>query len=490
MALRIAPGGPDGSATEGGAWHWMRHSLQARLWWAASALIVAGLVVAAFGLNSLFRSYVEVDLAQRMQRHLDDLIAAAAVGTDPEPVSAAAATAAGAPSAGPPTLVLQREPADPLFRQPASGLYWLVFRPGAQPLRSRSWWDHDPGVDPPADLAVGALARLSHPGPGGAPLAIWMRRVQLPALDDSVVFAVAADASHIERASASFARSLALSLLLLAAVLLLAVTLQVRLGLVPLQQLQAALKRLRSGEHDRLDGRFPNEVQPLVDDLNRVLQDNQAMVARAQAQAGNLAHALKTPLSVLGNLARQGGPADPAVLQAELERMQRQIDLHLMRARAAATAQGGRSRAALDALMPPLVRTLRTLHPGLDLQAHGGGAAVVRMDAHDLQEVVGNLLDNACRWASQRVVLSWQRDGQQLLLRVDDDGPGIAPAARDAALQRGTRLDESQPGSGLGLAIVVELLELYGGALRLDTAPAGGLRAEVRIPLLPENAAA
>ncbi|MCU0762798.1 MAG: sensor histidine kinase [Hydrogenophaga sp.] len=486
MALRIAPGGSSASTAGGGAWHWARCSLQARLWWAASALIVAGLVVAAFGLNGLFRSYVEVDLAQRMQRHLDALIAAAAVDT----AAAPAAGGAAAPTAGgTPTLVLQREPADPQFRQPAGGLYWVVFRPGAEPLRSRSWWDHEPGFAPPADLAVGALARLSHPGPGGGPLAIWMRRVQLPALEESVVFAVAADASHLEQAGASFARNLALSLLLLAAVLLLAVTLQVRLGLVPLQQLQAALKRLRSGERERLEGRFPHEVQPLVDDLNRVLQDNQAMVARAQAQAGNLAHALKTPLSVLGNLARQSSPPDPAVLQAELERMQRQIDLHLVRARAAATAHGGRSRAALDALMPPLVRTLRTLHPGLELQVHAGGAAVVRMDAHDLQEVVGNLLDNACRWARHRVDLGWHRDGGALVLQIDDDGPGIAPAAREAALQRGTRLDESQPGSGLGLAIVVELLELYGGGLRLDTAPAGGLRAELRLPLLPDGTA-
>jgi signal transduction histidine kinase len=448
-------------------------SLQARLWWVASALIVAGLAVAAVGLNGLFRSYVEVDLAQRMQRHLDDLIGAAATSL-PAPNTAANAAPAG--------LSLQREPADPLFRQPASGLYWLIFLPDGQLLRSRSWWDHEPGFLPPPGLAVGALARVNHSGPGGGPLAVWMRRVQLPGLEGDVVFAAAADASHIAQASSSFARSLALSLVLLAAVLLLAVTLQVRLGLTPLQQLQAALGRLRTGQRQRLEGRFPQEVQPLVDDLNRLLADNQALVARAQAQAGNLAHALKTPLSVLGNLAQQPGAADAGVLQAELGRMQRQIDLHLMRSRAAASAHGGRSRAALDALMPPLVRTLRVLHPGLELVAEGGEEALVRMDAHDLQEVVGNLLDNACRWASARVSLAWQVVGDQVLLRVDDDGPGIAPAEREAALRRGTRLDESRPGSGLGLAITVELLDLYGGALRLDTAPLGGLRAELRLP--------
>ncbi len=464
MAQRIVPGK---SPAASGWRQWPRISLQARLWWAASALVAMGLVVAAIGLNGLFRSYVEVDLAQRMQRHLDDLIGAARATASPDQ----------------PAFALRREPADPLFRQPASGLYWLIFLPDGQVQRSRSWWDREPGFEPPANLEVGGLARATHTGPGGEPLAIWMRRVQLPGLDGDVVFAAGADASHIAQASSSFARSLAWSLVLLAAVLMLAVTLQVWLGLTPLKQLQTALAQLRAGQRERLEGRFPAEVQPLVDDLNRLLADNQALVARAQAQAGNLAHALKTPLSVLNNLSRQPGGGEAAVLQAEVMRMQRQIDLHLMRARAAAAAHGGRSRAALEALMPPLLRTLRTLHPGLDLAQQHGEAAQVRMDAHDLQEVVGNLLDNACRWAGARVGLAWRRDGADVLLWIDDDGPGIAPEAREAALRRGTRLDESQPGSGLGLAIAAELLELYGGSLRLATSPWGGLRAELRVPL-------
>ncbi|PKO69364.1 MAG: hypothetical protein CVU22_05245 [Betaproteobacteria bacterium HGW-Betaproteobacteria-16] len=505
MPLRIVPPEPDTPPDAASASSPLQHvrtslsriSLQGRLWWAASGLIVIGLTVAALGINGLFRSYVEVDLAQRMQRHLDDLIGAASATVEPPTAAAGTApaapaslapdqAAAAAPSEPASAIRLRREPADPLFRQPASGLYWLIFLPDGGVMKSRSWWDQEPGFEPPAadELRVGQLARMTHTGPGGEPLAIWMRRVQLPGLDGDVVFAAGADASHLAQASSSFARSLALSLLLLAAVLILAVTLQVRLGLTPLAQLRSALGELRAGQRQRLEGHFPAEVQPLVDDLNRLLADNQALVTRAQAQAGNLAHALKTPLSVLNNLSQQADTRHGEVLQAGVAQMQRQIDLHLMRARAGASAHGGRSRAALDALMPPLVRTLRTLHKGLVLTQRDNPPLVVRMDAHDLQEVVGNLLDNACRWAHGRVDLAWEKDGAEAVLQVDDDGPGIAPDAREAALQRGTRLDESRPGSGLGLSIVVELLDFYGGSLRLTTSPWGGLRAEVRVPMV------
>ncbi len=508
MPLRIVPADPEtqtGASDAPSAVSAVQHalsglpriSLQRRLWWAASGLIVIGLTVAAIGLNGLFRSYVEVDLAQRMQRHLDDLIGAAATRVDSAPAGSVMApeplapdrTLADMPPLPGPAVQLQREPADPLFRQPASGLYWLIFLPDDEVLKSRSWWDQEPGFQPPPpdELRVGELARVDHTGPGGEPLAIWMRRVQLPGLDGDVVFAAGADASHLAQASSSFARSLALSLLLLASVLILAVTLQVRLGLTPLKQLQAALGQLRAGQRQRLEGRFPAEVQPLVDDLNRLLADNQALVARAQAQAGNLAHALKTPLSVLNNVAQEADARHAPMLQSEVAQMKRQIDLHLMRSRASASAHGGRSRAALDALMPPLVLTLSTLHKAVDLTQGDSPPVQVRMDAHDLQEVVGNLLDNACRWAAGRVALAWQEDGTDAVLWIDDDGPGIAPDAREAALRRGTRLDESQPGSGLGLSIVVELLDLYGGSLRLATSPWGGLRAEVQVPLVPDQ---
>lgn len=463
-------------------------SLQQRLWWAAGTLIVLGLVLAAIGLNTLFGNYVEVDMARRMQGHLDDLLGALVVQPAPARLPATDATTtpdAAATEEPPPTVTLSREPADPLFRRPESGLYWVIWLPDGTQLRSRSWWDSIPAFTPPGAQAFrpGTDLRVEPTGPAGEPMRMWLRQVHVPGLDEAVVLGAGGDATHLAQASASFGRSLALSLALLGSLLLLAMTLQVRLGLVPLRRLQAALAGLRRGERQRLDEPFPAEVQPLVDDLNRVLDDNEALLARAQAQAGNLAHALKTPLTVLGNQIQGGQPCPPGLLQDELTRMQRQIELHLMRARASASAHQGRSRSALDALMPPLLRTLQRLYPPITLTLAGHPEAQVRIESIDLQEVVGNLLDNACRSARSRVTLGWQIDGPHVLLTIDDDGPGIPPEARAVALQRGTRLDERGAGSGLGLAIVVELLGLYGGELSLATSPWQGLRAQVRLPL-------
>lgn len=462
-------------------------SLQQRLWWAAGSLIALGLLLAALGLNALFRNYVEVDMARRMQGHLDDLLGALVVQVPTATDNGTTATATEAVNGADaePWVRLGREPADPLFRRPGGGLYWVVWLPDGTQLRSRSWWDKVPGFAPPGPDAftAGRDLRTEQTGPAGEPLLMWLRLVQVPGLDDPVLLGAGGDAGHLAQASTSFGRSLALSLTLLGALLLLAMTLQVRLGLVPLRRLQSALAALRRGEQQRLDGTFPAEVQPLVDDLNRVLDDNEALVARAQAQAGNLAHALKTPLSVLNNLAHGQQPCPPEALRGELARMQRQIELHLMRARASASAHQGRSRSALHALMPPLLRTLQSLYPRVTLLLGDHPEAQVRMEAIDLQEVVGNLLDNACQWARSRVGLSWTIADGQVLLQVDDDGPGIPPDARAAAQQRGTRLDEREPGSGLGLAIVVELLALYGGELVLTESPWQGLRAQVQLPL-------
>lgn len=460
-------------------------SLQQRLWWAAGSLIAVGLLLAALGLNALFRNYIEVDMARRMQSHLDDLLGALVVEAPTDPAGEAAAAPAGSGDDAEPMVRLGREPADPLFRRPGGGLYWVIWLPDGTQLRSRSWWDTEPGLAPPGPdgFTAGRDLRTEQTGPSGEPLLMWLRLVQVPGLDDPVVLGAGGDAGHLAQASTSFGRSLALSLTLLGALLVLAMTLQVRLGLVPLKRLRTALAGLRRGEHQRLDGAFPAEVQPLVDDLNRVLDDNEALVTRAQAQAGNLAHALKTPLTVLSNLAQGSQPCPPELLRSELARMQRQIDLHLMRARASASAHQGRSRSALHALMPPLLRTLQSLHPRVSLSLGDHPEVQVRMEAIDLQEVVGNLLDNACKWARSRVSLNWVIEADQVLLQVDDDGPGIPPEARVAALQRGTRLDEREPGSGLGLAIVVELLALYGGELTLTESPWQGLRARARLPL-------
>lgn len=449
-------------------------SLQRRLQWAASVLVLLALLLAAFGLHHLFRDHAEREFDARLQRQLDDLTAAVQVRTAPD---------------GQATLGLRREPADPLFHQPGSGLYWLALPDGGEPLRSRSWWDATPDITatPPAGSDGASAWPQTATGPQGEPLRLWLRRVQPAGWDGAVVLAVASDASALEAASRSFARGLGASLALLALLLVLASHAQVRLGLVPLQRLQAALAALRERRSARIDGHHPAEVQPLVDELNQVLDQRQALIDQAEAQAGNLAHALKTPLAVLGQLA-QADTALPAeartLLREQLNSMQRQIDWHLMRSRATASVQGGQARAVLHEVLPSLLRTVARLHPAIDIAADDGAALPApRITPHDLHEVLGNLLDNAARHARRHVHLGLRAADGGLCLTVDDDGPGIAPAARAQALVRGTRLDETRRGSGLGLAIVADLVEVYGGRITLGESPQGGLRAQVWLPL-------
>jgi signal transduction histidine kinase len=266
---------------------------------------------------------------------------------------------------------------------------------------------------------------------------------------------------------------------------------QVRLGLAPLRTLEASLARVRDGRSQRLEGRFPSELQPLVDDFNKVLDRNAEVVTRARTQAGNLAHAIKTPLAALAQAAR---PAQPpaelaSLVRDQVELARRHVDWHLARSRAAAAQGVPGAVVPLEPVVQGLLRTLERVHadrhldmrwtpPGQELRFAG--------ETQDLQEMLGNLLDNACKWARGAVEVDAQRlagDGRDwLVCRVDDDGPGIAPELRDRVTARGTRLDESVPGSGLGLAIVQEIAGLYGGSLALDVAPAGGLRAVLRLP--------
>jgi signal transduction histidine kinase len=279
---------------------------------------------------------------------------------------------------------------------------------------------------------------------------------------------------------------LATSLAGLGALLALAALAQVSVGLSPLRALQQALLAVREGRTPRLEGRFPAELQALIDDFNGVLDRNAEGVARARTQAGNLAHALKTPLAVLGNAAAQAPHNDLAPLVAEqVQVAQRHIHWHLARARVAASQGLPGQRTPLAPLVDGLLRVMAKLHAdrGLDLAATGLPAdAAFAGEAQDLQEMLGNLLDNACRSARHAVRVGARREGAQLHITVDDDGPGIAPDQRDAVLRRGVRLDESTPGSGLGLAIVVELASLYGGALTLATSDRGGLCARLSLP--------
>jgi len=259
-------------------------------------------------------------------------------------------------------------------------------------------------------------------------------------------------------------------------------------GLSPLAQLRHRLADVHAGRERRVTGRYPSEVQPLVEDLNALLAHRDETIQRALAKAGDLAHGLKTPLAVLAHDAERvrtaGQPELADSLEAQIQGMRRQIEYHLAHARAAASGATPGAQCRLIDSAEALARTLQRLHVsrGIAIQVNVDPALVVRVQREDLDEIFGNLLDNACKWARSRVELSARAVDGSAEIDVDDDGPGVPVEKRDAVLRRGVRADEAAPGSGLGLAIVRDLVELYGGAIILESAPAGGSRARLRLP--------
>jgi signal transduction histidine kinase len=262
---------------------------------------------------------------------------------------------------------------------------------------------------------------------------------------------------------------------------------QVRSGLAGIDQLRRRLAALHDGHQARLEGSYPAEVQPLVADLNALLDQRERTVRQALARAGDLAHGLKTPLAILAHeadrAAATGHGEVATAIEQQVARMRRQVDYHLAHTRALSGHASG-ARCQLRASIEGLVRALERLHSGRALAIENQVAAdcSVRVHSVDVEEMLGNLLDNACRWAEARVVVDAIRQPGRVLVTVDDDGPGLAPELWEKVLQRGVRADESGPGSGLGLAIVGSLAELYGGSVALGLSPLGGLRAELVLP--------
>jgi len=453
------------------------NSLALRLFLSATAWTVIILLVTGVVLSSLYRQAVERAFDRRLGVYLRTLVADIA---SPEEAGEKFPQSLG----------------EPLFELPLSGWYWQVTRvdPGKTEVRSsRSLWDG--GLPHLRDQGIAGSADGSRAGYVGGPedqrLRLVERNVDLGD-EGHYLVAIAGDAAEISDETRSFDRALVITFSILAAVLLLTTTFQVRFGLAPLKRITDGLAAIRSGSAERLTGKFPEEIAPLARETNALIETNREIVERARTHVGNLAHALKTPLSVMVNEATAHGtePFGQKILE-QADIMRDQVARHLERARLAAglTVVGSVTQAA--PVVTALARTMEKIHrdKNLTIDIHADETARFHGERPDLEEMVGNLVDNACKWASSRVAIEVVRERpdaaserQVVRVIVDDDGRGLSPSEREQVAKRGRRLDETKPGSGLGLSIVLELAGLYGGGLTLGTAPLGGLRAELVLP--------
>ncbi len=446
-----------------------RGSLRRRLLIGTIAWIAVCIVVAGWGLARLFSEHVTRQFDADLAHHLDQLVAVLDMD------------ASGAP-------VLSGGLSDPRFTRPYSGFYWQVDQVGAERpavLRSRSLWD---AVLPlGAAPFVGGEDEVRHiSGPEAFPLRVILRRIVLPESPDRpLLVAVAAEEALLVKPIRSFTRMLLVSLGALGAGLLVAVLVQVRVGLRPLVRLGERLVDLREGRANEISGRFPGEIQPLVEDFNAVLRANAGVVERARTQAGNLAHALKTPLAVLANAAAGESGPFARLVDEQVRVARQQVDIHLRRARAAASVRVSGQRTPVRPVLEGLVRVMQRVHAERDLHINlhiDAPDCAFRGELQDLQEMAGNLLDNACKWAMHAITIRVEDAGPSLRLVISDDGPGVPAEERESVFARGVRIDEATPGSGLGLAIARELAQLYGGDVVLDTAPTGGAAAILTLP--------
>lgn len=350
---------------------------------------------------------------------------------------------------------------------------------GERLAASRSLWDADLPVIAPAPARPEAPRILRLAGPRGRSLRALVRPLTLPGGDEPLQLVVAGDEGALRREIARFHALLLASLGGFGAAVLALGALQMRVVLRPLRALEEELAQVRAGERERLGEAAPRELAPLADSLNALLVHDAALVQRAREQAADLAHALKTPLTGIRAEGEELGGARGGRIVAQADTMRRHLERRLARAPLPAVA-GGRTPVA--PVLRALAETLRRLHPACVVELDAPASAVFRGAREDLEEIAGNLLENACKWARGRVRAEARSTADGLLLAFDDDGPGLAPEARTLALARGGRLDECAPGSGLGLAIVQEVAALHGGVLRLEASLLGGLRAVVVLP--------
>jgi len=375
--------------------------------------------------------------------------------------------------------------AEPRFEQPYAGWYWQITPHDGQPLISRSLWDGQ--LEPDLNVSAAQPIQYDAVGPDDQQVRVTERDIMFPDAASPIRFSIAAVTTENREEVSNFIFAIMWALGALGIGLVGAVIVQVRFGLRPLRHLQQALGRVRSGDAERLEGAYPQEISPVVGELNALIDHNSEVVERARTHVGNLAHALKTPLSVLVN-ETGGAVGDNESLAESVDRqvgvMRRYVDHYLTRARTAASGGTIGSRTAVGVAVEGLRSTLEHIHQDRHIRIHVDGTAMLtfRGERQDLEEMLGNLMDNACKWAKTQVQVTVHKAEGQVIFIIEDDGPGLTDEEQVKVFARGQRLDEAVPGSGLGLHITRDIARLYGGEVSLGKAALGGLEATLRLP--------
>jgi len=442
-------------------------SLNRRMIGVAALWIAALLLIGGFALDRVLSRSIVDSFDNQLVFILNSMIASSEIGPDGE-------------------VRFNRAPADQRFVEPYSGLYFQISGTGAETFPSRSLWDRRLRV-------AGAHADVKphlydsdefSTGDHAEPLRISERDAVLPGSSVRWRFQVAQSRETIDDQIRKLRSTLIWSFSALGVGLLVLAALQTFYGLWPLRRVRQEVTAIRSGEKTRISDEFPTEIRPLTEEINQLLAHSEAQAEEARRHAGNLAHALKTPLTVITNAATAHAPDLVDTVCREALVMRRQVDHHLARARAIGRRSAAQSRATVWESLEAVQRAVDRLHEGVTVDIAGNHQAQVRVERQDLDEMLGNLVENAAKYGGGRVFVTVESKNKMIDILVEDDGPGIPEEKRGELFKRGARLDTTgKPGTGLGLAIVRDVAEIYGGSIHLEESEdLGGLLARLSLP--------
>lgn len=445
------------------------NSLALRLFLSAFVWILLTLMGGGLLLSDLFRETAEKSFEDKLNLFMETLIGSSKVDSSE-------------------SITVVNPIGDPRFFQPYSGWYWQINEGSQTLVRSRSMWDQVLTLD---KRLIGGRAQFLDPNLqnkknkkviSSQKLKILQREISFPGFDNPLTFMVSGDTDEFEKNILAFNNILIISLVILGMGLLISVYLQVKYGLLPLQKIKNSLFKIRNGDAIKLEDNYPTEVSPLAKEINILLEHNEKIVERAKTHVGNLAHALKTPLTIISNHVDEKKDKD---IKPQIDLINKNIDRYLNKARSSTNVKIIKSKVKIDNHVEKIASIFQKIHPNKNIKVIVKDKnLLIPGSSDDLDEILGNLLENACKWTKKLVEIKVQRFSKNLVkFTISDDGPGLPEHKRAEVFARGFRLDEQTPGTGLGLNIVKDTVEQYSGKVWLTKSNFGGLTVNLLMPL-------